>query len=41
MLDKVTQYPEFEPDAEYEFDRLAVSEELTAVEQEAIEPITF
>lgn len=41
VLDKVAQYPEYEPDAEYEFDQLAVSTELTAVEQEAIKPITF
>ena len=41
VLDKVAQYPDYEPDAEYEFDRHAVSDELTAVEQEAIKPITF
>lgn len=40
VLDKTRQYPEYDPEAEYEFDRLAV-EALTPVEQEAIEPITF
>ena len=40
VLDKVRQYPEYNPDAEYEFERSEAGE-LTAVEQEAIEPITF
>jgi adenosylhomocysteinase len=41
VLDKVAQYPEYDPDVEYEFDRRAVADELTAVEQAAIEPIVF
>ncbi|MCB0020579.1 MAG: BREX system ATP-binding protein BrxD [Anaerolineales bacterium] len=40
-LDKVRQYPNYVPDAEYEFDRAELGDELTAAEQEAIEPITF
>jgi len=40
VLDKVRQYPEYNPDAEYEFDR-AEAGVLTPVEQEAIEPIAF
>ena len=40
VLDKVRQYPEYDPDAEYEFSQ-AEAGELTSVEQEAIEPITF
>jgi adenosylhomocysteinase len=40
VLDKARQYPEYNPDAEYEFDR-AEAVELTPVEQEVIEPITF
>jgi hypothetical protein len=41
VLDKVRQYPDYDPDAEYEFDRAAVSEELRPEEQAAIEPVTF
>jgi len=41
VLDKARQYQEYNPDAEYEFDRDAIKEELTPTEQEAIEPITF
>lgn len=40
-LDKVRQYPSYIPDVEYEFDRQEAGDGLTAVEQEAIEPITF
>ena len=40
VLDKTRQYPDYNPDSEYEFDRKAATE-LTAVEQEVIEPITF
>jgi len=40
VLDKTRQYPDYNPDVEYEFDR-AEAVELTSVEQEAIEPITF
>ena len=40
VLDKTREYPEYNPDAEYEFDR-ATAPELSPVEQEAIEPITF
>ena len=40
VLDKVRQYPTTTPSAEYEFDRAAAAE-LTPVEQEAIEPMTF
>jgi hypothetical protein len=41
VLDKTRQYPEYDPDAEYEFDQAAVKADLTPVEQEVIEPITF
>jgi hypothetical protein len=41
VLDKTRQYPEYNPDAEYEFDRTAEGVDLTPVEQEAIGPITF
>lgn len=41
VLDKVRQYPDYNPDVEYEFDRAAIDVELTPVEQEAIEPVTF
>ncbi len=40
VLDKARQYPGYNPDSEYEFDRQATTE-LTPVEQEIIEPITF
>lgn len=40
VLDKARQYPEYDPEAEYEYDRTA-SGELTSVEQDIIEPITF
>lgn len=40
VLDKTRQYPDYNPDSEYEFDRKAATE-LTPVEQEVIEPITF
>jgi len=40
VLDKTRQYPDYNPDSEYEFDRNAATE-LTPVEQEVIEPITF
>jgi adenosylhomocysteinase len=41
LLDKVRQYPNYSPDAEYEFDQAAVNADLTPAEQEAIEPVTF
>lgn len=41
VLDKVRQYPAYNPDAEYEFDRARASTDLTPAEQEAIEPVTF
>jgi hypothetical protein len=41
VLDKARQYPEYDPDAEYEFERAALDVELTPVEQEVIEPIAF
>lgn len=40
VLDKARQYSEYNPEAEYEFDRAAAAE-LTSVEQEIVEPITF
>ena len=40
VLDKARQYPEYNPEVEYEFDRSGAPE-LTAVEQEAIEPLAF
>jgi adenosylhomocysteinase len=40
VLDKVRQYPEYNPDTEYEFDRTTAME-LTPIEQEVIEPLTF
>jgi hypothetical protein len=40
VLDKTLQYSEYDPEAEYEFDR-AAAPELTPVEQEVIEPISF
>lgn len=40
VLDKTRQYPEYDPNADYEFDE-GEAAELTAVEQEAISPITF
>ena len=41
VLDKVRQYPEYDPDTEYEFDRTVAETDLSPVEQEAIEPVTF
>ena len=41
VLDKVRQYPEYDPDTEYEFDRTVPETDLSPVEQEAIEPVTF
>jgi len=41
VLDKVRQYPEYNPDTEYEFDQAAVGEALRPEEQEAIKPLTF
>jgi hypothetical protein len=41
VLDKTRQYPDYDPDAEYEFDRTVVADDLTPAEQEVIEPITF
>ena len=40
VLDKVRQYPDYNPDIEYEFDQ-SVAAKLTPVEQEVIEPLTF
>ena len=40
VLDKTRQYPDYDPEAEYEFDR-AAAVELTPLEQEVIEPINF
>jgi len=40
VLDKARQYSDYSPDAEYEFDRTEAVE-LTPVEQEVIEPISF
>jgi len=40
VLDKTRQYPEYNPDAEYEFET-AAAVDLTPLEQEVIEPITF
>jgi hypothetical protein len=41
VLDKARQYPDYNPDTEYEFDRTLVADELTPAEQDVIEPITF
>ncbi len=41
VLDKARQYPPYNPDVEYEFDRTAVTSDLKPEEQEAIEPISF
>lgn len=41
VLDKARQYPQFNPDVEYEFDRTAVTPDLKPEEQEVIEPISF
>ena len=40
VLDKARQYPDYDPNAEYEFET-ATATELTPVEQEAIEPLSF
>lgn len=40
VLDKVQRYPEYDPNAEYEFEREAAAE-LTAQEQETLEPVVF
>ena len=40
VLDKARQYPDYNPDVEYEFDR-TIAAELTPVEQEVIEPLAF
>ena len=39
VLDKTRQYRDYDPDAEYEFDRTGADVDLTPVEQEVIEPI--
>ncbi|MBN1536880.1 MAG: BREX system ATP-binding protein BrxD [Anaerolineales bacterium] len=41
VLDKVRQYAEYNPDAEYEFDQSATQDDLTPVEEETISPLTF
>ena len=41
VLDKARQYPKYNPDVEYEFDRTAVKDDLKSEEQNVIEPITF
>ena len=40
VLDKTRQYDDYSPEAEYEFDR-AAAPDLTPVEQEIIEPVSF
>lgn len=40
-LDKVRQYPDYQPEVEYEFDRSDDEAELRPEEREAIEPLTF
>jgi len=41
VLDKARQYPDYNPDAEYEFETAAATELMTPVEQEVIEPIAL